>query len=361
MILGHGGNIYDIAHRLGCEPSEIIDMSSNVNPLGPPPGFIEFLQKNLHVIKSLPEVDSNLLIQSFSERHQIDPACVLAGNGSTQFIYVIPLALQTQSALILGPTYADYADACRMYNIPYQYFTAPESQEFKADLDQIIRYLEDSNADTVFICNPNNPTGVFYTAAEIKSICHAFSDKYFIIDESYLPFIPFGNEESMLGCGLSNVIVLNSMSKIFRIAGLRIGFVIAAKRMIQILSRYALPWSVNAIAQIGVRYLMRQRSEVETFMEQTHALLESEKHRFSAKFLSASGIKFFESSTSFFLGKLEKRYTADAICQALLDDKILIRNCSNFKGLSNRFIRLSLKTSDKNTILINRLINLGFQ
>jgi threonine-phosphate decarboxylase len=358
MIIGHGGNVYCIAQQLGCEPSEIIDMSSNVNPLGPPDGLIGFLKENLHVIKSLPEVDSNLLVHSFAGRHGIDPSCVLAGNGSTQFIYAIPLALQTRYALILGPTYADYADACNMHNIRYRYLLVNEAQGFKADWDWIKRQIKESRADTVFVCNPNNPTGVFYSFAEIESLCAAFPEKTFIIDESYLPFVPSGSEDSMIACGLPNVIVLNSMSKIFRISGLRIGFVIASKNIIDALSHYALPWSVNAIAQVGVCYLMEHEAEVDTFIRQTHALIENEKKRFAEQFKNASNLTLFESTTSFILGKLDPPHTADFICQALLSEKILIRNCSNFKGLSNRFIRISLKNGTKNKMLISQLLAL---
>lgn len=358
MIIGHGGNIYDIADRLGCEPSEIVDMSSNVNPLGPPPGLLGFLQANLDVIKALPEVDSRLLVHSFADRYGVDPAWVLAGNGSTQFIYAIPLAMKTRSALILGPTYADYADACSMYNIHYRHLFTQEAQGFKADWDWIKRQIQESDADTIFICNPNNPTGVIYATDEIESLCGAFPDKTFIIDESYLPFAPSGSAESMIGRSLTNVIILNSMSKIFRISGLRIGFAIASESLIKKLSHYSLPWSVNAIAQIGVRYLMEHEAEVNEFIKQTHALIENEKKRFSEQFKSASDIKLFGSATSFILGKLSSRYTADSICKALSDDKILIRNCSNFKGLSNQFIRISLKTSEKNISLIDKLMKL---
>jgi threonine-phosphate decarboxylase len=317
-----------------------------------------FLQENLHVIKALPQVDSKLLVHSFASRYGIDPACVLAGNGSTQFIYGIPLALGTQRALILGPTYADYADACRMHNIHHEYLIAREASGFKVDWHLINRHIKDTDADTIFICNPNNPTGVLYAAAEIESLCGAFPEKSFIIDESYLPFVPSGDQESMIGRGLPNVIVLNSMSKIFRISGLRIGFVIASKSMIKRLSRYSMPWCVNAIAQAGVRYLMDHEIEVNAFVKQTHDLLESEKERFAAAFKTVSSLKLFESTTSFLLCKLDGRYTAETICQALIEDKILIRDCSNFEGLSDRFIRFSLKNSAKNKMLINKLLNI---
>ena len=357
MLNGHGGNIYDIAHRLGCASSEIIDMSSNVNPLGPPPGLVNFLKENLNVITALPEVDSSLLVLSFADRYGVDPATVLAGNGSTQFIYSIPLALGTKRALIIGPTYADYADACSMHNIHFEYLIAQETQGFKADINIINKQVK--GFDTVFICNPNNPTGTLYTGAEIESLCKAFPDTFFVIDESYLPFVTSGDHESMVGRALPNVIILNSMSKIFRISGLRIGFIIASKNIIETLTRYSLPWSVNALAQAGVRYLMEHNAEVNAFIDRTRELIDIEKKRFAEKLKNGAGIKLFASTTSFMLAKLDNRHTADAICETLLNEKILIRNCSNFNGLSDRFIRISLKDSETNLMLVEKLLNLS--
>jgi threonine-phosphate decarboxylase len=359
MLNGHGGNIYDIAHRLGCAPSKIIDMSSNVNPLGPPPGLVNFLKENLNVITALPEVDSNLVVHSFAERYGVDPALVLAGNGSTQFIYSIPLALATKRALIIGPTYADYADACSMHNIRFEYFMAQESQVFKADINLIKKLAK--GFDTVFICNPNNPTGTLYTADEIESLCRDLPDTYFVIDEFYLPFVSSGDHQSMIGSSLPNVIILNSMSKIFRISGLRIGLIIASINIIKRLTRYSLPWSVNALAQLAVHYLMEHKAEVNAFIDRTRELIEREKKRFTEKLSDVAGIKLFASTTSFMLAKLVNRHTADAICQALLDERILIRNCSNFEGLSNYFIRISLKNKETNLMLIEKLLNLSLQ
>jgi threonine-phosphate decarboxylase len=165
----------------------------------------------------------------------------------------------------------------------------------------------------------------------------------------------------MIGRGLPNVIILNSMSKIFRISGLRIGFIIASKSVIETLTRYSLPWSVNALAQAGVRYLMEHKAEVNSFVDRTQKLMENEKKRFAEKLKNAAGIELFASTTSFMLAKLVNRHTADAICQALLHERILIRNCSNFKGLSNSFIRISLKNSETNLMFVEKLLNLSLQ
>jgi threonine-phosphate decarboxylase len=165
----------------------------------------------------------------------------------------------------------------------------------------------------------------------------------------------------MIGRGLPNVIILNSMSKIFRISGLRIGFIIASKNIIETLTRYSLPWSVNALAQVGVRYLMKHKAEVDSFIDRTQKLIENEKKRFAEKLKNAAGIKLFASTTAFMLAKSVNRHTADAICQTLLHERILVRNCSNFKGLSNRFIRISLKNRETNLMLVEKLLNLRMQ
>ncbi len=134
MITGHGGNIYEVARSIGCKPFEIIDMSSNVNPLGPPSGLTEHLKENIDSITALPEVDAKDIKNKFAHRYDIDSECVMSGNGTTQFIYAIPQVLGTRKALILGPTYSDYADACIMQNVYLDYFIAKESLFFQPDI-----------------------------------------------------------------------------------------------------------------------------------------------------------------------------------------------------------------------------------
>lgn len=356
MLDGHGGNIYDMAQRLGCAPLEIIDMSSNVNPLGPPPNLLNFLIEKINAVSALPEVGAKKAVYAFSERYGVDPGSVLAGNGTTQFIYSLPQALETTNALIFGPTYADYADACKMHNISYKYSMAKEATGFKPDMDQIKKDIKE--ADTVFICNPNNPTGVLIPAQELSLLCKSHPETSFVIDESYLPFVNHGDKETMINSGLSNVILLNSMSKIFRIPGLRIGFILSSEKTIKKLMRYALPWSVNSLAQAAVVYLMEHKSETDAFIDNTREFIEAEKKRFSDKLENASLIKLFPSTTSFMLARLSGNHRADEICAALSHDRILIRNCANFKGLSDRFIRISLKTQEINTMVAERILGL---
>ncbi|NJL60267.1 MAG: aminotransferase class I/II-fold pyridoxal phosphate-dependent enzyme [Desulfobacteraceae bacterium] len=258
------GNIYALAKRLECQPSDIIDMSSNVNPLGPPPGLAEFLTDNLDAIVALPEADAHSAIFAFAQRYGLDPECVVAGNGTTQLIYAIPKAIGSRNVVIVAPTYSDYADACKMHDIPYRYSLLTDSRNFEPDFDTLEQDIRD--ADTVFICNPNNPTGVLMASNQLEAFCKAFPDKTFIIDESYLPFVADAEQHSFLGRDIGNVIVLHSMSKIFRVPGLRIGFASASPAITRKLIRYTLPWSLNSLAQAAVVWLMTRVSEIDEFV-----------------------------------------------------------------------------------------------
>ena len=350
MINGHGGNIFDKARDLGCDPMEILDMSSNVNPLGPMPGLMAHLHKHLERIIALPEAGAGSIVRAFSSHHDIDPKKVLAGNGTTQLIYTLPVALKIKQALILGPTYSDYADACRMHGVDFRFALSNKKTSFSHSLDT----MDIGHSDTVFICNPNNPTGTLIPSETIESLCRRYPNIRFIIDESYLSFVPEGEAKSLIGSALPNIIVLNSMSKIFRIPGLRIGFVVAHPDMIEKISTYMLPWSVNTLAQAAVIYLMTPKQDVSEFINETRTYLAGERHFVMSALQSAPGIKLYPSATSFILAKLE-RLTAEAVSRHLLSHRILIRDCGNFQGLSSQFIRISLKTRDVNQILTDRL------
>ena len=357
MINGHGGNIYSLAERLDCNPAEIIDMSSNVNPVGPMPELLDFLKDNIDVISFLPEVDSGKLVNAFATRYDISPETVIAGNGTTQFIYTIPQAIKTKKALIFGPTYADYADACKMHGVAYEYFSAVESDGFKHNLNRI--KPEINGFDTVFICNPNNPTGNLIPAAELVPFIKKSRDTIFIVDESYMPFVKRSGTESLINYDLDNLILLNSMSKIFRIPGLRIGFLICSLKTMSSLLHYQLPWSVNSIAQAAVLFLMEHQNKTDHFIDMTQKFLEKEKKLFFERITKPGMIKPFPSVTSFFMARLYGNLTADMICRNLSESRMLIRNCSNFEGLSDRFIRISLKTSRINRLLAEKLSGLN--
>jgi threonine-phosphate decarboxylase len=255
--------------------------------------------------------------------------------------------------LIAGPTYSDYADACHLHHVETAFTLAEASNNFKFDIHQMKTRLD--QADAVFICNPNNPTGSLIWPDELKFLCRSYPDTVFIIDESYLPFVPGGDALSLGSLDSGNLLVLSSISKIFAIPGLRIGFVISNVQIINKFRRFLQPWSVNSLAQLAVHYLSASKDDVAAFIQKTHRYIRAEQHRFLEAAKDFSDIHLFPSTTNFMLLQLPYGIQAENVIDRLSQDKILIRNCHNFNGLSNRYIRISLKTSEANHLLAQKL------
>lgn len=353
MIKGHGGNIYCMARAVGCKPEDFIDMSSNTNPIGVMPGLVDYVRDNINAINIHPEVDSRGLVESFANYYHIDADCVLAGNGTTQFIFSAPLALASKNALIIGPTYTDYEDSCKMHNIDFKYVMTSEVELYEANLFILRGYLDET--DTVFLCNPNNPTGSLITRTDLIRVCTEYPDVYFIIDESYLPFAAHYEEDSMVNCGLANVLVLHSFSKIFKIPGLRLGFLVAPKDIIEKFASYYEPWSVNGLAQAAGYYIMEDEEKASSFLRDTQSFVEKEGYLFIKRLEGVSGVRVFPSNAPFFLVKIERGVNAGRLCSDMAHERILLRDCSNFKGLSDQFVRVSLRGSRENAMLVEKL------
>lgn len=357
MIPEHGGNVRSLAAELGCPAEDIIDMSSNLNPFGPPPGLLEHLQEHLREIYALPEMDAAGMIQAFADFYDLDPARVQAGNGTTQLIDAVPQALNAEKPLILAPTYSEYARACRMHHLEPAFFAASPQEAFQVDMSAFSRAVPEH--DLVFICNPNNPTGVLLPRADILALVDEHPRVRFVIDESYLPFVPGAEEVTLIHAHRRNLFVCNSMSKIFRIPGLRVGFLIGPAERMPGFTSFGQPWSVNALAQAAVCFLMRQKEATRAFVQQSRALMLQEKARFLESAAACPDLCFFPGATYFVLAALQGAGTVQDICRYLSHEKILIRDCGNFEGLPPGFLRISLKTRKQNQLLVDTLLRLS--
>lgn len=360
MIIGHGGNKQALAQRLGCPVHEIIDMSSNLNPLGPPPEISDLIGGSLEELHSLPEPDALTLRTGFARFHAIDPDQVMAGNGTTWFIYAVPMALKSKKVLICGPTYSDYKDACTMYGIEYTHALAKRENGFSPNLDEISELA--GQADLVFLCNPNNPTGALVAREQIISLLQRHPDTCFLIDESYLPFVDNAQDISLVSeTAYPNLLVLSSMSKIFRIPGLRTGFLSGDRALIEKVFHYYQPWSVNSLAQSVISRVFERPEFILPFYEATREFTARESRVFLDAIKDCRGLRIVPGATYFILAELEGM-TAPEFCAGVGQDKILIRDCTNFHGLTQQFVRFSLKNREINLKLaqsIKRVLQNG--
>lgn len=352
MITGHGGNIKKLAEQLGCEAGDIIDMSSNLNPLGPLDCIEPFIRENVMKIRALPEPDAGSMRNGFAGFYGVDENRVMAGNGTTWFIYTLPLALGSKRVLICGPTYADYKDACLMYGIQYDHYLADVSRRFQPDIEELS--LMAGHADTVFICNPGNPTNALMQRSDIEYLLKRHPGTVFIVDESYLPFVERAEDISLVPeTKYSHLLVLSSMSKIFRIPGLRTGFLSADSKIIEKVMAYYQPWSVNALAQAVVEYIFSRSEDIDPFVRKTRDFIKTERNRFIKSLAGIQGLEIFDSCTCFILARLHNGMSSGEFCEAIGRNRILIRDCANFLGLSDQYVRFSLKKMETNDRLVS--------
>jgi threonine-phosphate decarboxylase len=159
----------------------------------------------------------------------------------------------------------------------------------------------------------------------------------------------------MTGCGLDNVAVLWSLSKIFGLPGARAGFLIANEPVLSRFRSLMQPWSLNALAQAAVDFLGTHKKEVRSFIDETQHYLQGERREFSDAIASLPKLVCYPSKSSFLLLRLPPGLNAQMVCRAMAERRILIRNCHNFHGLSDRYIRVALKDRATNHLALERL------
>lgn len=236
-----------------------------------------------------------------------------------------------------GADDADYGGASAIHDVPAEFIITDANRGFVPDIGAAASKVSD--ADLVFICNPINPIGALIPSDVLTALCRSRPEALFIVDESYLPFVEDGDAHSLAGRKLPNVVVLNSKSKIFRVQRFRIGFLIGPPSVINRMGRYTLAWSVNALAQAAVVFLMENPDDQTAFIRQTRETLGAEQREFDAALTVMQAFFPMPSQTSFILMQLGGGLTADEVCSQLVRRRILICYYSNFKGISDRFSR----------------------
>ena len=349
MLKGHGGEIYHLAQSLGIKPHLLQDHSSNVSPLPPPEGLYSHLEKHLKEIEYLPEVDSQSLREALAQYYGLLPEQFFPSSGTTEWIFTIPSLGPFRKALILGPTYGDYADALRLAGVDFSYFLAKEEDQFIPDLSSLKKAL--ASHDLVFICNPNNPTGVYLSPQNLLDLINSFPQVTFVVDESYVDFHPKGKSLLFSRPFPANLIVLCSFSKIYRIPGLRLGFCASGQKWQEKIAQRLLPWAVNRLAQVAGLWLLKQKD----YLQKVRSLIQKERKRLFPLFSSLPEAKLFPGEIHFFLLK-HQRQPVQKIWQDLLErHHLLVREASNFYGLSPHFLRLALRSPQENDRLFQGL------
>lgn len=348
--LEHGGNIYKIAEELGLSEDRMIDFSASINPLGLSKKVKETIRTGMDGLVNYPDPDTSMLRHKIAEHHDIEPGTILCGNGSTELIYLIPRALKPELALIPAPTFSEYERACKLCRgevpSPVHRYELKEEYKFQFHIESFISAMQ--GCDIAFLCNPNNPTGALLRRDEVLEIAEAARKQrcYLVVDEAFIDFTP---EESVLSEVRHNpyLIVLRSMTKFHALTGLRIGYAVFHKDLIGRILDFKEPWTVNNLAQMAAAAALDDTDHI----DKTYRVIAREKH-YIEKRLKKCGIKFFPSAANYYLLKVPD---AGELVVRLRNRGMLIRDCANFRGLDNSYIRIAVKSRKHNEMLLKEL------
>ena len=293
----HGGVKPAELRALGLRPEEVLDFSASVSPLGPPAG----LWDALHGVDlaaypdpqclAFREALSQHLSAQLPNGGLIAPERILVGNGSTEIIHLLARAFlpasggpgAASSAFLLTPTYGEYSGACRLAGAAVSCLDGSQRPGFRWDLKEAARRITSERPSLVFLCNPNNPTGVFLSSSEVELLASATSHVggLLVVDEAYLSFAddPLG---SLPLLGRYRIVLLRSMTKDYALTGLRLGYSLASEEVTERLASFQPDWSVNSLAQAAgmaaladTGYLPRARQAVAQAKEHLRAGLAS--------------------------------------------------------------------------------------
>lgn len=328
MIEGHGDDLYKYGKKI------VSNFSSNVYNRIDHSGLYQRLNERLSTICSYPEPMPYSLESEIARRYSLTSRQVCVTNGATEAIYLIAQVFQGRISAVLGPTFSEYADACRVHRHKVKPFYS---------LDAL-----PEDAELVWVCNPNNPTGEVRNKEDLKALVDSHPDKLFVFDQSYEYF----TLKSLLGikeaASFPNVILLHSMTKQYAIPGLRVGYFTASEGLTDDVRCRRMPWSVNSLAIEAAKYLLEEGDGISADIPQ----LLAERERLTNLLLATGMLEIWPTDTHYMLIKLRMGKAAALKDFLAVNHGILIRDASNFEGLDERFFRIATQTPEENDKLV---------
>lgn len=350
----HGGNVYAAIRNQGGTISDFLDFSANINPLGLSPLVRAALLGSLDAVTAYPDPDAVALKEAISNCYNVPAEFIETGNGAVEIIYLLCRIIAPSRVLLPSPTFSEYEAAARATGLSVVKIMLQESTGFAPELPDLAEML--CTGDLLFLCNPNNPTGVVFSREQLLPLVKkaAAIGAHIVVDES---FIDFRAESALESCRTlvgeyPGVVVLHSLTKFLAVPGLRLGFMLGAPKLVEQLKKLRDPWNVNVMAQAaGVAGLADQEYRCRTV-----AMINQEKESLRNALETIPGIRIFPPAVNFILADIgDTGWDADRLQAALLPYRILIRSCANFDALSDRFVRMAVKAPKDNQVLINAL------
>jgi threonine-phosphate decarboxylase len=349
----HGAEVYGAAEESGFKTEEILDFSSSVNPLGPSKKALAAITSAFSRIEAYPDSNSNGLRQVLAEHFgKISRDNIVVGNGSTELMYLFAEAFlrKGEKAVMAAPTFGEYESAVRKTGEAVKFVRLGGNFQIEAEAFR----LEMPGSKLLFLCNPNNPTSKLIPKETINEILETAlaQDILVFLDEDFLEFVDDEKSRTMIHKieKYPNLFILRSFTKIFGLTGLRCGYGIAHKDIINVMLCAKIPWNVNCLAQPAAIAALKD----EEHLRITRELIKKEKEWLNKELNQFKGFVYSEPDANFFFIDIrDTNLTANALKQRMLKQGILIRDCSSFVGLNEFYIRVAVKKHEENVRLID--------
>ena len=319
----HGGLNLAELRALGLGAAEVLDFSASINPLGVSPAVTEALR---HLdLAAYPDPECRELRDALGERLGVQADRILIGNGATELIHLIARALlrSADAAAIFTPTFGEFQAACRLQGVAPVLIAPAEGRTFRWDLPAAARLIAALRPSLLFLCNPNNPTGTYLGADDLEAIAAALGDAgLLVLDEAYAPFVERRWDAARL-LRRGNVALLRSMTKDHALTGLRLGYLLSSRAVVERVRRFQHSWSVNAAAQAA---------GVAALADGAHVARGREAVRRGRSYLTQElgrlGLSCTEASANFLLAGVGA--AAALRLRLLREHRVCVRDCASF-------------------------------
>lgn len=365
--MAHGADRARVAELLGLSPQDILDFSSNINPYGFTPAMDQALQEACRQIQHYPDPQARPLQEALAHKRNLETWQIIPGNGGADLIFRLAEVMARSLSrgenaslpakiLVTAPSFSEYGLAFRQAGFQVQNYPLRADQGFQLEAG-ILSALTDQTR-IVALCQPNNPTGLLLAPdllAQIRQLCRE-RGIYLILDECFLEFLePDRQKLYTLKENLSpQEVIVKSLTKLFAIPGLRLGWLEVGNRALADELRAATPpWQVSGPAQaVGLAALSTPVADIQTWRES----LKRERLRLSQALAQAGALVFPSQANFIFFAWDYPRLQLDLLTQ--FQPPILIRNCANYPGLGPGYWRLAVKTPPENDLVIAALTQL---
>lgn len=353
----HGSDLEQIEAAYGIKKEDITSFSANVNPLGVSYKLRETLASHIDAITSYPDREYTALRKCIGGYVHTNYNHIIVGNGSTELISLFIQIKKPKKALMIGPTYSEYEREVSLGGGRSHYFSLKEEDNFCIDLEALFTALH-SDIDLLVLCNPNNPTSSQISRTQMRRILDICKQKdiFVMVDETYVEFAE--EMEAMTAIPLTeyynNIIILRGISKFYAAPGLRLGYAICGNPdLLKEINQRKNPWTINSLAAIAGEIMFTD----EAYMAQTRELISKERSRICERLAQCPQVKIYPCHANFLLLKILKEgVTSLDLFEAAIQKGLMIRDCSTFPFLDNKYIRFCFMTPEKNDQLIDTLL-----